>query len=77
MKLAKPKPTADMQPFWMGSKTIRQHMARCRSLPPPTEADIGRMVETFLTGGGSVTKVSPAFAAPTVLGARLRAPTEQ
>ena len=76
MKPAKLKPKDSMQPFWYTSGTIKQHIARCRTLPPPTETENSRMVEAFLSSGGTITKVSPAFVMPTasveLLGASIR-----
>jgi hypothetical protein len=44
----------------------RRHSLRCRTLPPPTEAEVARMIEDFIRQGGAVTRVSAAYALPTL-----------
>ncbi len=41
------------------------HKRRCRALPPPSEAEINRMIADFLRSGGEVKQVAAAFAVPT------------
>jgi hypothetical protein len=48
------------------SPEARKHSLRCRTLPPPTEAEVARMIEHFIMQGGAVTRVSAAYAVPTL-----------
>jgi hypothetical protein len=47
------------------SPEARQHLLRCRTLPPPTEAEVARLIDRFLVRGGAVTRVSTAYVLPT------------
>lgn len=50
---------------WWMSQNARSHRSRCQALPPPSEAELARMIEEFHRRGGAVTELPPAFALPT------------
>jgi hypothetical protein len=41
-------------------------LLRCRTLPPPTEAEVAQLINHFLLRGGAVTRVATAYALPTL-----------
>jgi len=55
-------------PRWWTSQNARGHKARCQALPPPTEAELSRMIQEFHRRGGSVTELPPAYVLPTTAG---------
>jgi hypothetical protein len=52
-------------PRWLVSQGARSRKARCHALPPPSEAELDRMIEEFHRRGGAVTELPPAYALPT------------
>jgi hypothetical protein len=55
-------------PRWWTSQNARGYKARCQALPPPTEAELSRMIQEFHRRGGSVTELPPAYVLPTTAG---------
>ncbi len=52
-------------PYWWTTQNARSHKARCQALPPPSEAELARMIEEFRLRGGAITNVPPAYALAT------------
>jgi hypothetical protein len=50
----------------MPTPEARRHSLRCRALPPPSDAEVARMIADFISKGGSVTRITAAYALPTL-----------